>query len=45
VIPGHDRQGRERISDSIDVDADPLAFSVRGRCAYEATFAYSSDGR
>jgi hypothetical protein len=25
------------------VDAGPLAFSVRGRCAYESTFDYSSD--
>jgi hypothetical protein len=42
-IPGHHRQGRELFSDSIDVDAGRLAFSVRGRCAYESTFAYSSD--
>jgi hypothetical protein len=45
VIPGHDRQGRELVSDSIDVDAGPLAFSVQGRCAYESTFKYSSDDR
>jgi hypothetical protein len=43
VIPGHHRQGRELFSDSIEVDAGPLLFSVRGRCAYESTFAYSSD--
>jgi hypothetical protein len=43
VIPGHHRQGRELISDSIDVDAGPLVFSVQGRCAYESTFDYSSD--
>jgi len=43
VIPGHHRQGRELFSDAIEVDADPLVFSVRGRCAYESTFAYSSD--
>jgi hypothetical protein len=43
VIPGHHRQGRELFSDSIDVDAGPLAFSVRGRCAYETTFEYASD--
>ena len=30
--------------ESIDVDAGPVAFSVRGRCAYETTFDYSSDG-
>jgi hypothetical protein len=43
VIPGHHRQGRELISDLIEVDAGPLAFSVRGRCAYESTFEYSSE--
>jgi hypothetical protein len=43
VIPGHHREGRELFSDAIDVDAGPLAFSVRGRCAYESTFEYTSD--
>ena len=43
VIPGHARDGRELFSDSIDVNTGPLAFSVQGRCAYEATFAYSSE--
>jgi hypothetical protein len=43
VIPGHHRQGRELISESIDVDAGPLSYSVSGRCAYESTFQYSSD--
>jgi hypothetical protein len=42
VIPGHHRQGRELISDSIAVDAPPLVFAVQGRCAYESTFDYSS---
>jgi hypothetical protein len=45
VIPGHHQQGRELISDSIDVDAGPLGFSVEGRCAYESGFAYRSDDR
>jgi hypothetical protein len=45
VIPSHHRLGRELVSDSIEVDAGPLVFSVRGRCAYESTFAYSSDDR
>ena len=45
VIPGHHRQGRELISDTIAVDAGRLAFSVAGRCAYESTFAYSSHDR
>ena len=45
VIPGHHRAGRELFSDSIDVDAGrQLRFAVQGRCAYESTFAYSSDG-
>src|SRR5437763_10531251 len=39
IIPGHHRQGRELISESIEVSAGELAFSVSGRCAYEATFA------
>jgi hypothetical protein len=43
VIPGHHRTGRELISDTIEVDAGPLVFSVAGRCAYESTFTYSSD--
>jgi hypothetical protein len=43
IIPGHHRQGRELISDSIDVNAGDLAFSVSGRCAYESTFDYSSE--
>jgi hypothetical protein len=43
VIPGHHRTGRELISDTIEVHAGPLVFSVAGRCAYESTFAYSSD--
>jgi hypothetical protein len=43
VIPGHDRLGRELLAELLDVEADPLAFSVRGRCAYEATFDYSSE--
>jgi hypothetical protein len=43
VIPGHHRPGRELFSDSIEVDAGPLVFSVQGRCAYESTFAYSSE--
>ena len=28
---------------TIVVDAEPLAFSFRGRCAYETTFDYSAD--
>jgi hypothetical protein len=43
VIPGHHREGRELISETIDVSAGRVAFSVRGRCAYESTFDYSSE--
>jgi hypothetical protein len=43
VIPGHDRTGRELVSDSIAVEAAPLVFSVQGRCGYESTFDYGSD--
>ena len=42
VIPGHHRHGRELFSESIDVNAGELVFSVSGRCAYESTFKYSS---
>jgi hypothetical protein len=42
VIPGHDRDGRELVVDALRVDAAPLAFEFTERCAYEATFAYSS---
>jgi hypothetical protein len=43
VIPGHHRSGRELISETINVNAGELAFSVSGRCAYESTFKYSSE--
>ena len=43
MIPGHHREGRELISELIEASAGPLAFSVKGRCAYESTFEYSSD--
>jgi hypothetical protein len=42
VIPGHHRQGRELVSEMIDVNAGPVTFSVRERCAYETTFDYSA---
>ncbi len=43
VIPGHHRQGTEGRADLLRVDEGPLAFTFTGRCAYESTFAYSSD--
>jgi hypothetical protein len=42
VIPGHDRSGRELFAELVEVDAAPLEFELRGVCAYESTFAYSS---
>jgi hypothetical protein len=45
IIPGHHRAGRELFSDSIDINTGPLVLSVKGRCAYETTYDYSSDDR
>ena len=42
VIPGHDRSGREVLAEVVDVGDAPLAFELRGVCAYESTFRYSS---
>jgi hypothetical protein len=42
VIPGHDRDGTELVAEVLRVDEGPLAFEVRGRCAYQSTFAYAS---
>jgi hypothetical protein len=44
VIPGHDRSGTEDIADLLRVDEGPLSVELSGKCAYESTFAYSSDG-
>ena len=44
VIPGHHRSGAEHHGELVRVDDGPLAFEVSGRCAYQATFEYSSDG-
>ena len=41
LIPGHDRSGLEGVVDVLHVDEGPLSFELTGRCAYEATFAYS----
>jgi hypothetical protein len=43
VIPGHHRSGHELVAESLDVDADPLAFHFDRRCAYWGTFDYSSE--
>jgi hypothetical protein len=42
VIPGHDRSGVELHGELLRVDEGQLAFEVTGRCAYQATFSYSS---
>ena len=44
VIPGHDRDGIELYADLLRVDEGPLSFELSGSCAYQSTFAYSSDG-
>ena len=42
VIPGHDRSGSELYADLLRVDEGPLSFEMSGKCAYQATFSYSS---
>ena len=43
VIPGHNRNGRELYAEILRAQgAEPLDFELRGSCAYESTFAYSS---
>ena len=42
VIPGHHRDGEELHAELLRVDEGPLSFEVTGRCAYRATFDYSS---
>src|SRR5262245_45642693 len=42
LIPGHHRAGTELVADLLRVDEGPLSFELRGRCAYESTFDYSS---
>jgi hypothetical protein len=44
VIPGHNRSGTEFFAELLQVEEGPLSFEVRGRCAYQSTFAYSSAG-
>jgi hypothetical protein len=46
VIPGHDRSGREVVTEELSVEAGSLDFEVFGMCGYESTFEYSSrDGK
>jgi hypothetical protein len=41
VIPGHDRDGEELITDELRVDDGALNFHYRGVCGYGTTFAYA----
>jgi hypothetical protein len=41
VIPGHDREGEELVTDELRVDDGPLDFHFRGVCGYGTTFAYA----
>ncbi len=42
VIPGHGRVGVEDVAEVLQVAEGPLSFDLRGRCAFESTFAYAS---
>lgn len=41
VVPGHDQDGEELITEELRVDDHPLAFDLSGVCGYASTFAYS----
>jgi hypothetical protein len=41
VIPGHDREGEELLTDELVVDDGPLDFSFRGVTGYGSSFDYS----
>ena len=41
VIPGHDRNGEELVTDELLVNDRPLAFFYSGTCGYGCDFAYS----
>ena len=41
VIPGHDRDGEELVTETLRVDDGPLAFEYSGVCGYGGTFDYS----
>jgi hypothetical protein len=42
-ISGHHRSGSEYYAELLRVDEGPLSFELSGRCAYQATFHYSSE--
>ena len=41
VIPGHERNGREVVAESLEVNDEALEFSFRGKCGYESDFEYA----
>jgi hypothetical protein len=41
VIPGHDREGEELVTDELRVEDGALDFHFSGVCGYGATFAYA----
>jgi hypothetical protein len=41
VIPGHDRQGEELVTEELLVNDGPLRFFYSGTCGYASDFAYS----
>ena len=41
IIPGHDRSGREVVSELLDAHDGHFEFRYAGRCGYEATFDYT----
>ncbi len=41
VIPGHDREGEELITDQLSVHDEALDFSYRGVCGYATSFHYT----
>ncbi|HEV7760007.1 MAG TPA: DUF1326 domain-containing protein [Acidimicrobiales bacterium] len=43
-IPGLDRPGQELVADVMAVDDVPLAWDVKGRCAFATDFDYRSGG-
>jgi hypothetical protein len=43
VIPGHHQPGEEVEVAELRSTAAPIEYSFRGRCGYEARFAYSSE--
>jgi hypothetical protein len=41
VVPGHDRDGEELVTDELRVDDSGLEFELTGVCGYASTFSYA----